>query len=176
MAHNYRRDPPPFAKDPWAWDYTRDRIEQNTGIGYDDWEGKHFAGAAAMYKNVRRKYGDALKERGLSVPRECVDCGLNNVHYEGDYICQKCRDAIEESDSYYEAAETISRPDAMDAIRQQLADKLGHKPKPGHAAKEMPVDDKTSVAMENNAPAEVGRVSRNYGSMNPDKLLRSIRE
>lgn len=126
MAHMYAKDPPRFAKDPWAWDYTRDKVEGNSGLTYDQWEAKQFMAAAAIYKNVRNKYGDALKERGLSVPRECVDCGGNNVHYEGDYICQNCRDAIENASSYEEAAATVSQPESIEVIREHLYRALGH--------------------------------------------------
>src|SRR3954454_15896803 len=114
MPHNYKKDPPRFATDPLAWDYTRDKVENQSGLSYDEWTGKQFAAATVIYKNVRNKYGSSLKDQSLSVPYECASCGLSHAHYEGDYICQSCRDSIEDSETYYEAAETITRPDAMD--------------------------------------------------------------
>lgn len=172
MAHNYAKDPPRFAIDPVAWDYTRDKLEESTGLPYDQWTGRQFAAAQVIYRNVRAKYGDSLKEKALSIPHPCVACGERKPHYEGDYICQSCRDAIEDSESYYEAAETITRPDAMDDIREKLAEKLGQKNVPAA----MPVDSATSNVMEKTAPASTGTVSRNYGAMGDDKLLRSIQE
>lgn len=174
MAHLYDRDPPAFAKDPWAWDYTRDRIESNTGLTYDQWEGKHFAGAAAMYKNVLRKYGPSIEQGLLTAPQVCMDCGETKQHYQNDYICKDCRQKIEDADSYYEAAESITRPEAMDDIRKMLQEKLGHKDKRPNAA--VPVDAMTTAVVENSAPASGGKVSRNYEAMNLDKLRRSITE
>ncbi len=126
MAHLYDKAPPAFARDPWAWDYTRDRIEGNTGIPYDMWEGKHFAGAAAMYKNVIKKYGAAIEAGVMTAPRECVDCGNVAQHYADDYVCKDCRDAIQSAGSYEAAAATISNPDSLDAIRESLYKSLGH--------------------------------------------------
>lgn len=176
MAHLYSKDPPAFAKDPWAWDYTRDRIEQNSGLTYDQWEGRHFAGASAMYKNVIKKYGPSIKDGSMTPPQVCADCGNMAQHYENDFICKECRDKIEAADTYYEAVETISRPDAMEEIRRQLQEKLGHKDKDGHHNEPMPVDAKTALLMENETPANTGKVSRNYAAMKDDKLLRSISE
>jgi hypothetical protein len=174
MSHLYDRDPPAFAKDPWAWDYTRDRIEQNSGKTYDEWEPRHFAGASAMYKNVVKKYGPSIQSGTMEPPRECVDCGENKSHYANDFVCQDCRDKIEDASSYYEAEETISRPEAIDDISRMLKEKLGHKDKKPNAA--VPVDQATTIVVENSAPANAGKVSRNYSSMNPDKLRRSISE
>lgn len=176
MAHLYAKDPPAFAKDPWAWDYTRDRMEQNIGRPYDEWEGRHFAGAAAMYKNVINKYGPSVQNGSMTAPQVCVDCGNMAQHYENDFICKDCRDKIENTDSYYEAQDTITRPDAIEEIRQQLAEKLGHKSKDGNRNASMPVDAKTAILMEDESPASTGKVSRNYRAMGDDKLLRAIKE
>src|SRR4051812_41205546 len=126
MPHYYDKAPPRFAKDPWAWDYTRDRLEGNTGIPYDQWEGKHFAGAAAMYKNVIKKYGESVKDGIVTLPKECIDCGVTGVHYQDDYVCKSCRDAIEAAPTFEAATKTITNPGALDAIRESLYESLGH--------------------------------------------------
>jgi hypothetical protein len=87
MPHLYDREPPAFAKDPWAWDYTRDRIEQNSGKTYDEWEPRHFAGASAMYKNVVAKYGPSIQSGQVEPPRTCADCGQTKSHYANDFVC-----------------------------------------------------------------------------------------
>lgn len=189
MPHLYDKAPPAFAKDPWAWDYTRDRLEGNTGIPYDQWEGKHFAGAAAMYKNVVKKYGDSMAAGVTTMPKECVDCGSVSPHYEGDYICQGCRDAIEAAPTFEAAAATISNPGSLDAIREQLYKSLGHDKKDAaKGRKVMTVPTPVLVApvptpeAVSGPPASMGvgvvggKVSRNYKAMNPDKLQRSISE
>jgi hypothetical protein len=170
MPHLYDKAPPGFAKDPWAWDYTRDRMEQNTGLTYDQWEGKHFAGAAAMYKNVVKKYSGSIQQGMVTAPHECVDCGQVKPHYESDYVCQDCRDAIEHAGSYEAATQTINRPAALDDIRKQLQEMLGHKDA-GKVA--VAVDGLTEQLMERAAP---GKVSRNYRAMSVEKLQRSIAE
>lgn len=180
MAHLYDKAPPAFAKDPWAWDYTRDRMEGNTGLSYPEWEGKHFAGAAAMYKNVVKKYRDGVDSGKFDAhsPRECVDCGGNNPHYDGDYICTGCRDKIESASTYAEAAATITQPESIDAIREQLYKALGHDKKDAKA-------DRQAVAGLEQAATDLGvtlptvaegKVSRNYKAMGPDKLTRTIAE
>jgi hypothetical protein len=202
MAHLYDKLPPAFAKDPWAWDYTRDRMEGNTGLAYPDWEGKHFAGAAAMYKNVVKKYAGNIAAGNITVPRECVDCGQTNAHYVDDYVCRDCRDLIENASSYAEATSTITRPEALDDIRDQLYKALGHDKKDAKKAKTAPmgpgsVEFEDFNSDENGVPSNAGKnvviqapaaipysganittgqVSRNYGAMNEDKLIRSIRE
>lgn len=179
MAHLYDKAPPHFAKDPWAWDYTRDRIEGNTGVPYDQWEGKHFAGSAAMYKNVVKKYGANVAAGNMTMPRECIDCGATEVHYVDDYVCRNCRDAIEAADSYQEAAATINQPEAIDAIREQLYKSLGHDKKdakkgivPGAPANPVPDTADDAARIVDAGP----KVSRNYKSMGEDKLRRSIAE
>jgi hypothetical protein len=179
----YDKAPPAFAKDPWAWDYTRDRMEQNTGILYPDWQGKHFAGAAAMYKNVVKKYSGNVVAGNLTTPKECVDCGATNPHYVDDYVCRDCRDAIESAGSYEEAASTITRPDSIDAIREQLYKALGHDKKDAKAGR-VPSDLKgedTSPTADSynevtNLITGVAGVSRNYKAMGADKLARCIAE
>jgi hypothetical protein len=126
MAHMYTKDPPRFATDPWAWDYTRDRIEANTGIPYDQWESRHFAGAAAMYKNVIKKYAASIAAGNITPPKECMDCGQIEQHYVDDYVCKNCRAAIEAAPSYAAASATITTPDSLDAIREALYRSLGH--------------------------------------------------
>lgn len=178
MAHLYDKAPPAFAKDPWAWDYTRDRMEQNTGLTYDEWEGKHFAGAAAMYKNVVKKYRDGVDSGKFDShsPRECVDCGDVAPHYDGDYVCTGCRDKIEAAGSYAEAAQTITQPESIDAIREQLYKALGHDKKDAKKAA-----DSMAVVMESSEAAAARheatrKVSRNYKAMSPEKLARTIGE
>jgi hypothetical protein len=181
MAHMYDKAPPAFAKDPWAWDYTRDRMEQNTGLEYPDWQGKHFAGAAAMYKNVVKKYSANMATGNITVPKECVDCGGTNPHYVDDYVCRDCRDAIENAGSYHEAAQTISRPESIDAIREQLYKSLGHDKKDAKAGRLPPNEPawpegwKEAAARQREinaaaAQAEEGKVSRNYKAMGSSKL------
>lgn len=172
MAHLYDKAPPSFAKDPWAWDYTRDRIEQNTGLTYDKWQGKHFAGAAAMYKNVKKKYTASMESGALDIPRECVDCGQIHPHYVDDYVCKECRTLIEKADSYQAASETITRPAALDDIRQQLMEQLGHKTKKVGVA----ADPLTQQLMEQSAPGSTGKVSRNYRAMGAGKLATCLAE
>jgi len=181
MPHLYDKLPPAFAKDPWAWDYTRDRIEGNTGIPYDQWEGKHFAGASAMYKNVVKKYGANVAAGKTTMPRECIDCGATEVHYVDDYVCRNCRDAIESAGSYQEAVQTINQPEAIDQIREQLYKALGHDKKdakkgrtPVAGAPATPVPDTADDAarIQDTGP----KVSRNYKAMGDDKLQRSIAE
>jgi hypothetical protein len=193
MPHLYDKLPPGFAKDPFAWDYTRDRIEQNTGVPYDQWEGKHFAGSAAMYKNVVKKYGNSMQQGDLTMPKECVDCNGIVAHYVDDYICRDCRDAIENAGSYQEAEATISNPGSIDAIREQLYRDLGHDKK--DKAKGRPVGAKLIPAVatpdESNKVGsqefeEAGesafrvltapQVSRNYKAMSGPKLARCIEE
>lgn len=185
MAHMYDKAPPKFAKDPWAWDYTRDRIEGNTGIPYDQWEGKHFAGSAAMYKNVIKKYGASIENGVMTAPHECVDCGDTKQHYQDDYVCKDCRDAIEAADSYEEAAATINQPEAIDAIREQLYKSLGHDKKDAKAGRivgigqtpEFPSVAAGEPVYESDlAPTNGATVSRNYNAMGDDKLKRSIKE
>jgi hypothetical protein len=186
MAHMYAKDPPRFAKDPWAWDYTRDRLEANTGIPYDQWEGKHFAGAAAMYKNVVNKYGDSITQGKLTPPHVCVDCGQSAQHYLNDYVCVNCRGAIENAPTYAAAAATITTPDALDTIREQLYKSLGHDKKDAKVGRTAPaptpmparsVSPTNTLAEPQPVPeAPPGTVSRNYASMKDDKLRRSLRE
>lgn len=180
MAHLYPKAPPAFAKDPWAWDYTRDRIEANTGIPYDQWQGKHFAGSAAMYKNVVKKYRAAMVTQTFDMPRECVDCGNTKQHYKDDYICVDCRSAVEAANTYQQAVSTINKPDAMDAIRKQLAESLGHAKK--DAAKDAAKSANGPKSTPNSAgagrayrPSEA-KVSRNYNAMAPLKLKKVISE
>lgn len=177
MAHLYAKAPPAFAKDPWAWDYTRDRIENNTGLPYDQWQGKHFAGAAAMYKNVVKKYRDGVDSGKFDAhsPRECVDCGGNNPHYDGDYICTSCRDQIENAGSYAEAAATITQPESIDAIRDQLYKALGHDKKDAKAGRVAQLEEANPLKPGSSMIA-TGKVSRNYRAMSPEKLARVISE
>lgn len=181
MPHNYTLAPPGFAHDPWAWDYTRDRIEANTGIPYDQWQGKHFAGAAAMYKNVVKKYTANIATGNLTAPRECVDCGNSHPHYVDDYICRDCRDLIEKAPSYSEAVTTINNPGALDAIREQLYEALGHAKKDAKAAVSRqtivsgPIDPTVVEEVVTSAVAQA-KVSRNYGAMGDDKLKKVIGE
>lgn len=178
MAHLYAKAPPAFAHDPWAWDYTRDRIEANTGIPYDQWQGKHFAGAAAMYKNVVKKYGDSVQSGTMVAPRECVDCGQVNPHYAGDYVCRVCRDAIEAAPTFEAASQTITNPGGLDAIREALYESLGHAEKDRKAGKVVWTREALSVPAEASqashvAPTEpepVPSVTRNYGAMGEAKL------
>lgn len=51
------RAPPKFATDAWAWEYTRRKLEDKHGVPYEEWEGKLFAAAGAIYKRVLAKYG-----------------------------------------------------------------------------------------------------------------------
>ena len=191
MPHLYDKAPPAFAKDPWAWDYTRDRIEGNTGVPYDQWEGKHFAGSAAMYKNVVKKYAGSIEKGVMTVPKECLDCGQMQQHYADDYVCKDCRDAIESAGSYEEAAATISQPEALDDIREQLYKALGHDKKDAKAGKSLnaPVQNQmapqiispaaevdATAQQSTGATAPAGRVSRNYKAMSADKLQRVIAE
>lgn len=185
MAHLYDKAPPAFAKDPIAWDYTRDRMEGNSGLPYDQWEGKHFAGAAAMYKNVVKKYGVSMGQGNVTrVPQECINCGGTNPFYVDDYVCKVCRDAIESADTYAEA-EAITQPEAIEDIRKQLYESLGHAKKDAKLGKDMlaPVENQmapqvvtpSDVIMDVEPVASV-KVSRNYKAMNDDKLRRSIDE
>lgn len=174
MAHTYAKAPPAYAKDPWAWDYTRDRMEQNTGLPYDQWQGKHFAGAAAMYKNVVKKYRDSILAQEFDVPRECVDCGGNNKHYKDDYVCTDCRDALEAAPSFEKAVTTISNPGALDAIREQLYESLGHAKKDASKAKAISNNDVAEYLAPKPGESQPGKVSRNYKAMGEDKLRRAI--
>lgn len=188
MAHLYDKAPPAFAKDPWAWDYTRDRMEGNTGLPYDQWQGKHFAGAAAMYKNVVKKYGASVENGVTTMPKECIDCGNVNVHYQDDYVCKTCRDAIESAGSYEEASKTISNPGSMDAIRDALYESLGHAAKdakkgkdpfgkqsnPGATIAEAVSMDEPQVTQWDRS--EPQGVSRNYKAMGDSKLKKCISE
>ena len=188
MGHHYTKAPPAFAKDPIAWDYTRDRMEGNTGIPYDQWEGKHFAGAAAMYKNVVKKYGASMGQGNVtSVPHECVNCGGTNVFYADDYVCKVCRDAIESADTYAEA-EAITQPGSMDELKKQLYESLGHAKKDAKAGKGSMFSGMTDnqMAPQVITPAAVvdieaevipeGQVSRNYSAMGEAKLRKAIAE
>lgn len=184
MAHLYDKAPPAFAKDPIAWDYTRERLEGNTGVPYDQWEGKHFAGAAAMYKNVIKKYGASMANGNVTVPQECVNCGGTNIFYTDDYVCKVCRDAIESADTYAEA-EAITQPDAIEDIRKQLYESLGHAKKDAKAGKNMLQPVANQMAPQVIQPAAVidaepevaaVSVSRNYKAMGEDKLQKAISE
>jgi hypothetical protein len=200
MAHLYDKAPPAFAKDPWAWDYTRDRMEGNTGLPYDQWQGKHFAGAAAMYKNVVKKYGTSVENGVLTVPKDCIDCGQVNQHYQNDYVCKSCRDAIEAAGSYQEAAQTISNPGSLDAIREALYKSLGHDKKDAakgrtkqwgaaqEASATVTVENPVVDALDQHEAERrayhdaavrtlstgVENVSRNYSRMGNDKLSKAI--
>lgn len=196
MTHTYAKAPPAFAKDPWAWDYTRDRMEDNTGLTYPEWEGKHFAGAAAMYKNVVKKYRASMEANALSLPRECVDCGQVQPHYNDDYVCQPCRDLIEQAPTYEAAAATITQPESIDVIRDQLYKALGHdkkdakkaqtpgQPFAGPGAQAIVPDPiaqakRFDAAMERGGewnPVTSGKVSRNYKAMSASKLDKCISE
>ena len=176
MAHLYDKAPPAFAKDPWAWDYTRDRMEDNTGLSYPDWQGKHFAGAAAMYKNVVKKYTASMQAGSVTIPTECVDCGYVHSHYVDDYICTDCRNKIEAAGSYAEAAQTITQPESIDAIREQLYKSLGHDKKDakiGRSSMAVVTQSSQDTAARH---GETAKVSRNYKAMNPEKLARVIGE
>lgn len=184
MAHLYDKKPPAFAKDPIAWDYVRDRMENNNGIPYDQWEGKHFAGAAAMYKNTVKKYGASMGTGNVTVPQECINCGGINTFYVDDYVCKVCRDAIESADTYAEA-EAIAQPAAVEDIRKQLYESLGHAAKDAKAGKKMvaPVENQmapqviqpSTAVIDTEPVANVG-VSRNYGAMSEAKLKKAIAE
>lgn len=172
MSHNYAKSPPAFVRDPWAWDYTRDRMENNTGVPYDQWQGKHFAGAAAMYKNVVKKYASNVNAGNLVLPKECVDCGNVTAHYVNDYVCKDCRDLIERAPTYAEASKTITNPGALDAIREQLAEALGHAKKDAKRITDnLKANEELFAGIERNSAP---KVSRNYKSMGEDKLRRSI--
>lgn len=82
------RELPKFARDEWCWDYTRTKVEEQSGRDYDDWIGKDFAAATVIYRNVERKYGTG---RETSHGIVCPKCEQTNKFLEGDYICQKCR-------------------------------------------------------------------------------------
>lgn len=179
MAHLYDKAPPAFAKDPWAWDYTRDRIEQNSGLTYDQWEGKHFAGSAAMYKNVVKKYRENVEQNNLDIPRECVDCGLTNAHYVDDYVCSSCRDALDAADTYEEAAATISNPQSIDQIREQLYKALGHDKKDAKKGRVPMLAEPGTIVNhvdETVTPIVASGVSRNYKAMGADKLAKCVAE
>lgn len=60
MSTTAHRAPPAFAKNPGAWAYTVAKVKEKTGRDYDDWSGKDFGAAGAIYKRVVRKYGDSL--------------------------------------------------------------------------------------------------------------------
>ena len=185
--HPYQKPPPAFAKDPWAWDYTRTRMEQNTGLDYPDWQGKHFAGAAAMYKNVVKKYRAGVDQQMYDIPRECVNCGVTTKHYQGDYICSDCRDRAEQATTIQEA-EAIQTASSMDDLREQLAKALGHDKKDAKKARSTDASkevrdgklvyssDQSEVFSGPTGTRGPSKVSRNYGAMGHDKLVRSIRE
>lgn len=54
--------PPPFAKHEGAWLYTQAKVRRQSGLDYDEWSGKQFAAANVIYRNVVRKYGDAVPD------------------------------------------------------------------------------------------------------------------
>lgn len=67
------RAPPKFATDAWAWEYTRRKLEDKHGVPYEEWQGKLFAAAGAIYKRVLAKYGPGNPVEGeiaVLVPRE----------------------------------------------------------------------------------------------------------
>src|SRR4051812_43344468 len=181
MAHLYDKAPPAFAKDPWAWDYTRDRIEGNTGIPYDQWQGKHFAGSAAMYKNVIKKYGASMESGDMTAPHQCVNCGQIAQHYADDYVCKNCRQAVEEAGTYREATKVIKSQASVQSIKDKLYESLGHAAKDRKAGK---VTTKTPASVmldrmsgvENMPHQAAATASRNYKLMKPAKLTNVIAE
>lgn len=87
------REPPKFATDQWCWDYTREKVNANHlkkhgyELTYDDWEGKHFMAASAIYKRVVGKYGEGRQPEGI----ECPKCEEIREFAPGDYLCRVCR-------------------------------------------------------------------------------------
>lgn len=85
--HSTRRPPPnvrdvnkfreTFADQPWvalvsddevqraanaAWLYTAAKVRMKMGLDYDEWVGKQFMAASAIFKRVVRKYGQDVPE------------------------------------------------------------------------------------------------------------------
>lgn len=174
--HNYDRQPPAYARDPHVWDYVRDKMEANSGRTYDVWEGRHFAGAAAMYKNVVKKYGDSMAQGRVTVPRECADCGSVAAHYEDDYICKPCRDLLEqvaetERPGFVSKIETPA-PQGAASAATGLAEALGKITGEPVIAEGglLPSTGSHSVKQV------MDTVSRNYAAMGDAKLSKCIRE
>jgi hypothetical protein len=127
--HPYDKEPPKCAKDHWAWDYTRDKMEASSGLPYPEWEGRHFAGAAAMYKNVVKKYGESRAQGRMTLPKECAECGQQAQHYEDDYVCVQCREALEGGVVPEGAVVSSVEAEAdLEATRAALEKKLGLPP------------------------------------------------
>jgi hypothetical protein len=82
------RELPKFVHDEWCWDYTRARVEKQSGRSYEDWIGPDFAAATVIYRNVERKYGEG---RETTTGLLCPKCNQRGEFLEGDYICHKCR-------------------------------------------------------------------------------------
>lgn len=82
------RQPPAFATDSWAWNYTRVKIEEQCGKEYDDWTGPQFGASQVIYRNVLKKYGPGgAPETGM----ECPKCDIVRPFAEKDYLCTVCR-------------------------------------------------------------------------------------
>lgn len=45
-----------------AWVYTSAKVRMKTGLDYDEWAGKQFMAASAIFKRVVRKYGQDVPE------------------------------------------------------------------------------------------------------------------
>lgn len=72
------RAPPKFATDAWAWEYTCRKVEEKTGRDYEEWIGKDFGAAGAIYKRVIAKYGEGGTVEGaltIFVPERPIVIG-----------------------------------------------------------------------------------------------------
>lgn len=159
MAHLYDKAPPKFATDPWAWDYTRDKMESSCGRPYDEWEGRHFAGAAQIYKNVVKKYGESRAEGRMTLPKECADCGNVAQHYEDDYICVRCREMLEGG-----------------AVPEGAVVEGGDVETMGLADTREELDKLIQKSVKNTPQKDGGWSGRNYGAMGYSKLHKCIKE